>query len=166
MTAQLLITLVAASVGLVSGGWLCYPTAMERPDALAWKINPPYKFTKGLELLVIAQTAQYIVGGMLLCVAFLLQIAAVLIPSAIEIPIPQFLQNQFLLHLAVLIPSLALTYRLSRRLFFARYKVLKRQVRQQQKHLAKYPRIRPFRRDFKQSPFDWIFGNTERDTRQ
>jgi hypothetical protein len=78
MSWQLLFTLLAASMGLVSGGWLCYPTATSSPHALAWIANPPWESGAGMARLLLEQSAQYWVGGGLLAFAFLAQVAAAL----------------------------------------------------------------------------------------
>jgi hypothetical protein len=82
MTWQLLLTLVGAAAGLVSGGWLCFPTAAANPHALAWVAEPPYKSVEGVTQLAIAQSAQYWVGGFFLAAAFLLQVVAALTPAS------------------------------------------------------------------------------------
>jgi hypothetical protein len=81
MTWQLLLTLIGASVGALSGAWLCYPTANANPHALAWAADPPYKSAEGFSQLAIEQSAQYWVGGLLLILTFLFQVAAALVPA-------------------------------------------------------------------------------------
>lgn len=82
MSWQLFLNLVAPTVGLGSGGWLCYPTAQANPHALAWIANPPWKSADGMAELAIEQSAQYWVGGGLLALAFLVQVAAALAPTS------------------------------------------------------------------------------------
>ena len=109
MNWQILFTIVSASVGLVAGFWLCFPTAAANPHVIAWVSEPPYKSTEGMVSLTISQSAQYSVGGLLLFVAFVFQIVAALSSTTmIQAPCPA-LQSVFAFSALVVFASLLLT---------------------------------------------------------
>lgn len=139
MSCPFIITVLAASVGLLSGLWLCYPTAAQNPHSLAWVANPPNKSAEGMTALAIAQSAQYTVGGLLLVFAFVLQVLAALAPQAtIQTPYPILQTNLYVVAAIVALVSLFALAPLS---FFAyqwRVKVMHRKVRTAAEHLKKF----------------------------
>lgn len=144
MSCAFIITVVAASVGLLSGLWLCYPTAAQNPHSLAWVADPPYKSAEGMTALAIAQSAQYSVGGLLLVVAFVLQVLAALAPQTmVQVPSPILQTNLYVVAVVVALASLVVLGPLS---FFAyrwRVRAMHRQVLAASAHLAKFPRLTP-----------------------
>lgn len=144
MSCAFIITVVAASVGLLSGLWLCYPTAAQNPHSLAWVANPPYGSAEGMTALAIAQSAQYSVGGALLVFAFVLQVLAALAPQAtIQAPYP-ILQTS--LYVAAAIVAFVSLFALAPFSFVAykwRVKAMHRKVRTAAEHLTQFPRPTP-----------------------
>ena len=140
---QLLFTLIAASVGFVSGIWLCWPTAFANPNAIAWIANPPYKSVDGMASLAISQSAQYSTGGLLLVAAFVLQVVAALSPTTtIQAPHP-FLQSSFAFATTVVAASLVFAFLISRLAYAKRKEQLTKQVQEALALLAKFPRLTP-----------------------
>lgn len=144
MSFAFFITVVAASVGLLSGLWLCYPTAAQNPHSLAWVANPPYKSAEGMTALAIAQSAQYSVGGLLLVFAFVLQVLAVLAPQAtIQAPNPILQTSLYVVAAIVALVSLIVLAPLSFVAYKWRVKAMHKQVRAAAEHLKQYPRLTP-----------------------
>lgn len=144
MSCAFIITVVAASVGLLSGLWLCYPTAAQNPHSLAWVANPPYKSVEGMTSLAIAQSAQYSVGGLLLVFAFVLQVLAALAPQAtIQPPNPILQSNLYAVASIVGLVTLVLLAPLSFVAYKWRMKAMHRQVQVAAAHLEKSPRLTP-----------------------
>jgi hypothetical protein len=144
MSCAFLITVVAASVGLLSGLWLCCPTAAQNPHSLAWVADPPWKSAEGMTSLAIAQSAQYSVGGLLLVVAFVLQVLAALAPQAtIQAPHPILLASLYAVAAIVALLSLVVLALLSFGAYRWRVKAMHRQVQAAAAHLAKFPRPTP-----------------------
>lgn len=101
MTEQL----AAATVGFVSAVFLCIGSALNTPEKILLQSTPYWDFNEPVARALVAQRAQYIVGGLLLVIAFLLQIAATLASSTTPAAIPQSLQSWPSLVLAVLAPT-------------------------------------------------------------
>ena len=143
MTYSFSVTIVAASIGLLSGLWLCYPTAASSPHSLAWLANPPFKSADGKIDLAISQSAQYTVGGLLLVFAFLLQVLATLAPQAIlQVRYP--CQESNVLAAAVLVAITVLVATpISYLIYLLRKITLRRQVTRAIQHLTEHPRLTP-----------------------
>jgi hypothetical protein len=143
MSWQLLFTLVAASIGVVSGAWLCYPTANANPHALAWAANPPNKSAEGFAQLALAQSAQYWVGGLLLVMAFVVQVAAALAPAS-EGPVAFLNEVQLLMASACsVLLSLATVGLISVLAYRWRKARLEASLRKASAQLAAHPRLTP-----------------------
>ena len=139
MSWQVLLAVISASVGLLSGAWLCYPTAAANPHALAWAANPPYKSAQGMSELALSQSAQYFVGGLLLIAAFIMQIAAAVTPSdlpAFAYPVLFGAAGAVLFSLVIVGPSSFYVYR-------ARKAKLERSMLAAMGHLEAHPRLTP-----------------------
>ncbi|WP_367848346.1 hypothetical protein [Rhodoferax sp. WC2427] len=144
MSCAFIITVVAASVGLLSGLWLCYPTAAQNPHSLAWVASPPNKATEGMTALAIAQSAQYSVGGLLLVFAFFLQVLAALAPQAtIQASNPILQSSLYVVAAIVALVSLVVLAPLSFVAYQWRVKAMHRKVRAAEEHLANFPRLTP-----------------------
>lgn len=144
MSCAFIITVIAASVGLLSGLWLCYPTAAQNPHSLAWVADPPWKSTEGMTSLAIAQSAQYSVGGLLLVAAFVLQVLAALAPQAtIQSPNPILPASLYAVAAIVALVSLVVLVPLSFVAYRWRVKAMHRQVQTAAAHLEKFPRLTP-----------------------
>jgi len=109
MTEQLVIMLVAATVGFASAVFLCIGNAFNTPGKIMWQSTPYWDFSEPVARALSAQRAQYIVGAFLLVVAFALQLAAALAPADTPVPLPQWLQPWPYLVLATLVPTLLLS---------------------------------------------------------
>lgn len=130
------MTVVGASVGLLSGLWLCYPTAAQNPHSLAWVANPPWKSAEGMTSLAIAQSAQYSVGGLLLVVAFVLQVLAALAPqTTIQAPHPILPTSLYAVAAIVAFVSLVVLAPLSFLAYRWRVNTMNRQVQAAAAHL-------------------------------
>ena len=144
MSCAFIITVVAASVGLLSGLWLCFPTAAQNPHSLAWVANPPWKSSEGMTALAIAQSAQYSIGGLLLVFAFVLQVLAALAPQAtIQAPSPILQTNLYAVAAIVALASLVVLAPLSFVAYKWRVKAMHSKVQAAAEHLKKYPRLAP-----------------------
>lgn len=102
MTEHLAITLAAASVGFVSAVFFCIGNAVNTPSKILLQSTPFWDFSEPVARALSAQRAQYTVGGLLLLLAFLLQLAADLASSSLPAAIPQWLQAWPYLLLAIL----------------------------------------------------------------
>lgn len=82
MSWQSLLSVIAASVGFVSGIWLCFGAALVTPERIVKADDQSWKADPGIAETLISQSAEYLAGGLLLAVAFGIQIAAALAPTA------------------------------------------------------------------------------------
>jgi hypothetical protein len=76
MSWQTLFSIMAASVGAVSGGWLCFGAAVISPARIAQAADDSWKANPDIRRMLVVQSGQYIAGGALLMVAFVLQLVA------------------------------------------------------------------------------------------
>ena len=89
MSWQSLLSVIAASVGFVSGIWLCVGAAFIKPRRIVQADDASWGAKPGIAGALISQSAEYLAGGLLLAVAFGIQVAAALAPSAnIQAPCP------------------------------------------------------------------------------
>ena len=78
MSQQLLLTLIAASVGFVASICFAYASAFTSKEKLVAVSKSYWDFNLVFAQSAVAQATQYLVGALLLFASFLLQIAAVL----------------------------------------------------------------------------------------
>jgi drug/metabolite transporter (DMT)-like permease len=76
MSLQLFFTLLAASIGFVSGIFLCIGGMLLSKKALMNLVIPHMDHNESQARSVTSQSSQYTVGGLLLVISFLLQISA------------------------------------------------------------------------------------------
>ena len=76
MTWQILFSIVASSVGAVSGVWLCFGAALISPARIAQAADDSWKANPDVRGMLSAQSGQYLAGGVLLISAFALQLIA------------------------------------------------------------------------------------------
>jgi hypothetical protein len=143
MTCAFITNVIAASLGLMSGLWLCYPTAASNPHSLAWVASPPWKSAEGKTDLAIAQSAQYSIGGLLLVAAFVLQVLATLAPTAkLQVPHPMF-EHEWLVAVIVFVATVAALIPVTFFAYKGRKKQLLRKVHVAQQYLKDNPRLTP-----------------------
>lgn len=134
MTEQLALTLAAASVGFVSAVFFCIGNALNSAKKIERQATPQWDFMESVARSLTAQRAQYVVGALLLLVAFALQVAAALAPSTNPVALPQCLQTWTHLVLAVLVPTVLIAGGLSALLYASTIqKVLRLSKERQQK---------------------------------
>lgn len=78
---QSLLSVIAASVGFVSGVWLCFGAALVTPASIVKADDQSWNSDPDIAGALISQSAEYLAGGLLLVVAFGTQIAAALAPT-------------------------------------------------------------------------------------
>jgi hypothetical protein len=122
MTEQLAFTLAAAAVGFASAILFCVGNASNTAEKILAQTMPYWDFSKPVAESLAAQRAQYIVGALLLLVAFALQVAAALASSAVLAPLPQFAQSWCAIILVVLVPTLFVAWLGARLLYKATMK--------------------------------------------
>lgn len=105
MTEQLALTLAAASVGFVSAVFFCIGNALNSAKKIERQATPQWDFMESVARALTAQRAQYVVGALLLLVAFALQVAAALASSTNPVALPQYLHTWTHFVLAVLVPT-------------------------------------------------------------
>ncbi|MGZ8937475.1 MAG: hypothetical protein ACXW02_08340 [Halobacteriota archaeon] len=105
MTEQLALTLAAASVGFVSAVFFCIGNALNSAKKIERQATPQWDFMESVARSLTAQRAQYVVGALLLLVAFALQVTAALASSTNPVALPQYLHTWTHLVLAVLVPT-------------------------------------------------------------
>ena len=126
MSEHIAITLVAATVGFVSAIFFCIGNALNSSKSIMEQASTYWDFNPPLGRALAAQRAQYAVGGLLLLVAFLLQVLAVLASSSMPATLPQCVHSEAYLVLYTFIPVVASGAILS----FAIYKTTIRKVLQ------------------------------------
>jgi len=105
MTEQLALTLAAASVGFVSAVFFCIGGIFSSAKQITLQSTPFWDFNEYVARALTAQRAQFVVGALLLVVAFLLQVAAALASPTNPSCLPQLLGTWPYLVLAVLVPT-------------------------------------------------------------
>ena len=105
MTEQLVLTLVAASVGFVAAMFFCIGSALNTADKILLQATCYYDLSEPLARALSGQRAQYLVGALLLVASFLLQVAAALACSTTPAALPQFLDTWPAIVFAVLVPT-------------------------------------------------------------
>ncbi|MDI1273093.1 hypothetical protein [Polaromonas sp.] len=93
MSQQLALTIAAAAIGFVAAVYFCVGNVMNTPTAIVAQATPRWDFSEPLARTFAAQRAQYVVGAILLVVAFMLQVAAALASSTSALPLPAMLQS-------------------------------------------------------------------------
>jgi len=116
MAESLTYTLAAAAVGTVAAFWFCVGSAFMSVTTMAELATSYWDYHKARADAVVSQSAQYAVGALLLVAAFVLQVAAALVPPASQLALPQLLLSPYVFLASVLLPAWALS--------FAIYKVL------------------------------------------
>ena len=106
MTEQLLLTLMAATIGFVAAIFFCIGNALNSAEKILLQSSTYWDFNKHLASSLAAQRSQYAVGALLLLVSFLLQVAAALAPAANYVALPLYLHTWPAIVFAVLVLSL------------------------------------------------------------
>lgn len=107
MTAQLAYTLLAATIGFVAAIVLCVGTALLRHKTMIVLATTYWDYNKEHATAIVSQSAQYAVGGLLLVVSFLLQVAAALASPTTQLSLHPVLSNAYIFVLAVLLLAAA-----------------------------------------------------------
>ena len=105
MTEQLVLTLVAASVGFASAIFFCIGNASNTSAKILIQATPFWDFSEPVASALAAHRAQYVVGALLLLTAFTLQVAAALASSTTLATLPQYLHTWPAIVLAVFAPT-------------------------------------------------------------
>lgn len=117
MSEQLALTIVAAAVGFVAAVLLCVGNALNASQKILLQATPFWDFNKHLAESLTAQRAQYVVGAVLLFIAFGLQLAAAHASAEKPAPLPGVFQAWGTLVAAVLVLVSLLSWLLVRLLF-------------------------------------------------
>jgi uncharacterized membrane protein YkvI len=105
VTEQFALTLIAASVGFMSAVFFCIGGVFCSAKQITLQSTPFWDFNEHVARSLTAQRAQFIVGALLLVVAFLLQVAAALASATNPVNLPQWLGTWPCLVLAVLVST-------------------------------------------------------------
>ena len=110
MTLQRDLTLLAATVGLVSAGLFSFGAISIGPTDICLQATTFYDYSEPLAQGLSAQRAQSIVGAIFLAFSFGLQVAAVVVSPNTESPFPQWLRGWLRLSLATCLTTILLGY--------------------------------------------------------
>ena len=110
MSEQLAFTLAAAAVGLVSSAFLCVGNASNSVDKITLQSTMFWDFSEPVARALATQRAQYVTGGLLLLVAFSLQVVAALASSTQPAKLPESLQYWPYFMFIVLAPTAAVAW--------------------------------------------------------
>lgn len=124
MSLQTLLSIIAASIGFVSGVWLCVGSALIKPSRIAQADDDSWDAAPGIAEALISQSAEYLTGGLLLLVSFALQVVAASVSAAtLQWPCQDLLTAWFVAPVTV-VGSFGISYPV----FVLRKKVLLRRV--------------------------------------
>lgn len=108
MTYQAFMSVIAASIGLVSGWWFCAGAILVTPERIAKAADDSWDADPGIDEALTSQSAEYLAGGIALAVAFCFQIAAALADTTnFQAPYPILLRAWFLVPTTVVLSYLA-----------------------------------------------------------
>ena len=82
MSLQTLLSIIAASIGFVSGVWLCVGAVFIKPAQIVRAADESWDAEPNIAETLITQSAEYLTGGFLLIVSFGLQVVAASVPTA------------------------------------------------------------------------------------
>lgn len=116
MNEQLVLTLVASAIGVLSAAFFCIGNALNSTAKIIVQSGTYWAFNESLARSLAAQRAQYVVGGLLLLAAFALQVLAALASSTTPAGLPQWLGTWQYLVASVLVPVGLLAWFASRSL--------------------------------------------------
>lgn len=103
MPLQVALSLAAATVGFVSAVFFCFGSILTSPEEIALLATSFFDRSAPVVLSLVAQKAQYLVGGLLLCLSFVLQVfAAKADPNKLS-PLPQSIGHWRLVFLVALL---------------------------------------------------------------
>jgi uncharacterized BrkB/YihY/UPF0761 family membrane protein len=105
MSEQLAITLIAATVGFVAAVFFCIGNVLNTSKSIMRQSVPYWDFSEPVARSLAAQRAQYVVGGLLLVGAFLLQVIGALASSTNQTCLPEWLATWPWLIAATLVPT-------------------------------------------------------------
>ncbi len=105
MSEQLAITLIAATVGFVAAVFFCIGNALNTSKSIMRQSVPYWDFSEPVARSLAAQRAQYVIGALLLVVAFLLQVVAALASPTSTACLPMLLVTWPWLIAATLVPT-------------------------------------------------------------
>ena len=109
MTEQLALTLIAATVGFIAAIFFCIGNAFNSIEKITLQSTQFWDFSEPIARALASQRAQYVTGGLLLLVSFVLQISAALASSTNIASMPQTLLFWPYLLLTVLLLTFALS---------------------------------------------------------
>lgn len=110
MSWQGLISVTSSSVGLVAGVWLCIGSATISPKQIAKANDNSWKSQPYLGEVLINQSAEYLAGGCLLVLSFVLQVIASSNEWASIQEIDLILNNTYIVVLLSILFSLLISY--------------------------------------------------------
>ena len=105
MTEQTTLSLAAAAIGFVSAVFFCIGGAFNSVEKIMLQSTPYWDFSEPVARALAAQRAQYVTGGLLLLIAFFLQVLAAVASSTNLASLPQWLHIWPALVFAVLLPT-------------------------------------------------------------
>jgi hypothetical protein len=115
MSWQTLFSIVAASVGAASGIWLCFGAALISPARIVQSADDSWKANPDIKGALIAQSGQYMAGGVLLIGAFALQLIAAIASISLVSFLPDGMFGIVLIVLGSLFISLSISYPIYRK---------------------------------------------------
>jgi hypothetical protein len=133
MTSQDAVTLTAASVGFVAAVFFCVGNFMNNSESIFKQSRPFNDISKPIAHALSAQRAQYVTGGLLLVIAFSLQVWGVLASKENAECLPQWLHSWLYLVLSAVALSAAIGFCTSRLLYASTIKGVSRLYRRQLK---------------------------------
>ncbi|MDP1638361.1 MAG: hypothetical protein Q8K74_12750 [Candidatus Nitrotoga sp.] len=83
------LTIMAASVGLVSAIFFSFGATSAGPEEICLQATPYWDFSEPVARALSAQRAQNVIGSIFLVIAFILQIVAVVVPPSVSSPLPK-----------------------------------------------------------------------------
>lgn len=104
------LTLLAATVGLVSAGFFSFGAMSIGPTEICLQATSYYDYSEPLVQGLSAQKSQSIVGAIFLVFSFGLQVAAVVVSPNTESRFPQWLRGWLRLSLATCLTTILLGY--------------------------------------------------------
>ncbi|MBS4097469.1 MAG: hypothetical protein KGZ83_11625 [Sulfuricella sp.] len=117
MTEQLAITLAAATVGFASAIFFCIGNISNTSEKILVQATPFWDFSQPVAFSLAAQRAQYIVGALLLLIAFALQITATVASTTNHANLPLYLHTWPAIVLAILVPTLLIAFSAARLIY-------------------------------------------------
>lgn len=105
MSEQLGYAIVAASIGFISALMFCIGSVLNFPRQILEQATPFWDFSEPVARSLAAQRSQYLVGALLLVVAFAIQITAALASPSNQITLPIGMEKWYWLVVVTLLPT-------------------------------------------------------------